>query len=208
MFGDPNNGLSFPSRPLGNLVDNLDNKRVPLNEEQRSKRKGRVPYYGASGLVDWVDDYLFDEPLLLVAEDGENLRSRKLPIAYSITGRSWVNNHAHVLRCLRINQRFLECWFNLLDASPYLGGSTRPKLNKKTLMTMKVPIPPEDLQLKLDKIVGKVRRLEDHGNESTQEINELFQSLMHKAFRGELPIKTNDGKDSRISMPERIETEG
>jgi len=187
MFGDPNNiQLDFQKEPLDDLVDNLDSKRVPLNEEQRSKRRGNVPYYGASGLVDWVDESLFDEPLLLVAEDGENLRSRKLPIAYSIFGKSWVNNHAHVLRCLRINQRYLEVWFNILDISAHLGGSTRPKLNKTTLMSMKVPVPPIDLQQKFAAIVEGIHRLKERQTESNQEINELFGSLISKAFRGEL----------------------
>lgn len=188
MFGDPNNiQLDFQKEPLDDLVDNLDSRRVPLNEEQRSKRRGNVPYYGASGLVDWVDESLFDEPLLLVAEDGENLRSRKLPIAYSIFGKSWVNNHAHVLRCLRINQRYLEVWFNILDISAHLGGSTRPKLNKTTLMSMKVPVPPMDLQQKFAAIVEGIHRLKERQTESNQEINELFGSLISKAFRGELP---------------------
>jgi type I restriction enzyme S subunit len=188
MFGDPNNNgsLGYPTTPLDDLVENLDSKRVPLNEEQRSKRRGDVPYYGASGLVDRIDDSLFDEPLLLVAEDGENLRSRNLPIAYSIFGKSWVNNHAHVLRCVKINQRFVEFWFNLLDISPYLGGSTRPKLNKTILMVMEVPVPPQNLQIKFAETVNKIEAMRCRQLQSTQEINQLFHSLMQKAFTGQL----------------------
>jgi len=187
MFGNPNGGrMNFGKAPLADLVENLDSRRVPLNEEERSKRKGDIPYYGASGLVDWIDGFLFDEPLLLVAEDGENLRSRKLPIAYSVLGKSWVNNHAHVLRCFRINQRFLEFWFNLFDISPYLGGSTRPKLNKAKLMAIKVPLPPESLQEKFAGVVKKIDATRHHQAQSTHKINEVLNSLMDKAFRGEL----------------------
>ena len=110
------------------LCECLDSKRVPIKQSERIDRKGEVPYYGASGQIDWIDDYLFDEPLLLIAEDGENLVSRKLPIAYSIDGKSWVNNHAHVLRINNIEQFFLEYYFNSIDLSPYLSGATRPKI--------------------------------------------------------------------------------
>lgn len=186
-FGNPNEAQSkFPQKLLADLVENLDSRRVPLNEEQRSERNGDVPYYGASGLVDWIDDFLFNEPLLLVAEDGENLRSRKLPIAYSIDGKSWVNNHAHVFRCVAINQRFLESWLNLLDISQFLGGSTRPKMNKSTLMAIEVPVPPDDLQVNFHKLIEKMHRLRDRQVKSTQETTELFHSLLRKAFRGEL----------------------
>ena len=96
---------------LEKLCGCLDSKRVPVKQSERDERKGNVPYYGASGQAGWIDDYLFDEPLLLVAEDGENLASRKLPIAYSIAGKSWVNNHAHVLRITDINQFFFGILF-------------------------------------------------------------------------------------------------
>src|SRR5262245_5433800 len=112
---------------LGQLCQFLDHKRVPVKLSDRNKRSGNIPYYGASGQAGWIDDYLFDEPLLLVAEDGENLESRKLPIAYSIEGKSWVNNHAHVLRVKGADQLFLEYYINSIDVSPYLAGATRPK---------------------------------------------------------------------------------
>src|SRR3989344_5469562 len=83
---------------LGNIVENLDFKRVPLSSIERSKRKGTIPYYGASGIIDFVDDFLFDGEYLLVSEDGENLKSRNLPIAFLATGKFWVNNHAHIIR--------------------------------------------------------------------------------------------------------------
>ena len=126
---------------LEKLCGCLDSKRVPVKQSERDERKGNVPYYGASGQAGWIDDYLFDEPLLLVAEDGENLASRKLPIAYSIAGKSWVNNHAHVLRITDINQFFLEYYFNSIDLSSYLTGTTRPKLNKASLFGIPIPKP-------------------------------------------------------------------
>ena len=124
-----------------NICEFLDHKRVPIKLSDRNKRIGNIPYYGASGLAGWIDDYLFDEPLLLVAEDGENLVSRKLPIAYSINGKSWVNNHAHVLRFIGANRIFAEYFINSIDISPFLSGTTRPKLNKGSLMDIMIPFP-------------------------------------------------------------------
>ena len=83
---------------LGTVVDILDSQRVPINSEERAKRLGKVPYYGATGQVGWIDDHLFDEELVLLGEDGAPFLESTKPKAYLIEGRSWVNNHAHVLR--------------------------------------------------------------------------------------------------------------
>jgi type I restriction enzyme S subunit len=83
---------------LGEVVDFLDGKRRPVKDSDRAKMKGVFPYYGASGIVDYVNSYLFDEELILLGEDGENILSRNLPLAFRVSGKIWVNNHAHVLR--------------------------------------------------------------------------------------------------------------
>jgi type I restriction enzyme, S subunit len=86
----------WPHRPLSELTDNFDGRRVPVKEADR--REGPYPYYGASEIVDYVDDYLFDGEYLLIAEDGENLRTRNTPVAFLARGKFWVNNHAHIVR--------------------------------------------------------------------------------------------------------------
>ena len=83
---------------LGEVIDVFDHQRVPLSSLERSKRQGTYPYYGASGIIDYIDDYIFDGKYLLVAEDGENLKSRNTPIAFFASGKFWVNNHAHIIR--------------------------------------------------------------------------------------------------------------
>jgi len=86
-------------RRLDQMVEILDHMRVPISSEERSRRLGAVPYYGANGQQGWIDHFLFDEPLILVAEDGGNFDDfATRPIAYRISGKSWVNNHAHILR--------------------------------------------------------------------------------------------------------------
>ena len=170
---------------LEKLCECLDSKRVPIKQSERNDRKGKVPYYGASGQIDWIDDYLFDESLLLVAEDGENLVSRKLPIAYSIEGQSWVNNHAHVLRVIDINQFYLEYYFNSFDLSPYLTGTTRPKLNKTSLLDISVPRPSSEetdrIALMLVSCDTKIAALE----REVELIDELFHAMLEELMTGQ-----------------------
>ena len=170
---------------LKKLCECLDSKRVPIKQSDRNERKGEVPYYGASGQIDWIDDYLFDEPLLLIAEDGENLVSRKLPIAYSIEGKSWVNNHAHVLRVNEINQFFLEYYFNSIDLSPYLTGATRPKLNKASLLDIPVPRPGyeeiNEIALLFVNCDTKIAALE----KEVEHLDELFHAMLDELMTGQ-----------------------
>ena len=169
---------------LDELCVCLDSKRVPIKQSERNERKGNVPYYGASGQAGWIDDYLFDEPLLLVAEDGENLVSRKLPIAYSIEGKSWVNNHAHVLRVTDINQFFLEYYFNSIDLSPYLTGTTRPKLNKAALLGIPISKPSrmetDAIALVLSSCDAKIAALE----QEAARLDELFHAMLDELMTG------------------------
>ena len=113
--------------PLRELTENFDSIRVPV--KQADRKAGQYPYYGASGVVDHVDGYLFDGQYLLIAEDGENLRTRHTPIAFLAGGKFWVNNHAHIVRGNgRARTRFLSYALSRTDISGYLTGSTMPKL--------------------------------------------------------------------------------
>ena len=169
---------------LEKLCTCLDSKRIPVKQSERDKRKGNVPYYGASGQAGWIDNHLFDEPLLLVAEDGENLVSRKLPIAYSIEGKSWVNNHAHVLRVTNINQFFLDYYFNSIDLSPYLTGTTRPKLNKASLLGIPISKPShvetDEIALVLSSCDTRIAALE----QEAERLDELFHTMLDELMTG------------------------
>ncbi|WP_289050207.1 restriction endonuclease subunit S [uncultured Psychrobacter sp.] len=125
---------------LGNLAENLDSKRKPITSGLRES--GDIPYYGASGIVDYVKDYIFDGDYLLVSEDGANLIARNTPIAFSISGKNWVNNHAHVLKFeTYAERRYIEYYLNSIDLTPYISGAAQPKLNQKNLNSIKVPNP-------------------------------------------------------------------
>ena len=108
-----------------------------------NREAGDIPYYGASGIVDYVKDYIFDGDYLLVSEDGANLLARSTPIAFSITGKTWVNNHAHVLRFKEYaTRRYVEMYLNSIDLSFYITGAAQPKLNQKNLNRIEIPLPP------------------------------------------------------------------
>ncbi|MBQ3414347.1 MAG: restriction endonuclease subunit S, partial [Clostridia bacterium] len=122
-------------KKLGDIVEFLDNKRIPLNEDTRNNQKDIYPYYGASGIIDYVEDYIFDEELILIGEDGTidvNLAS----------GKYWVSNHAHVLRANdNINQYYLTEFLKTVNFEIYNTGTIQPKLNKETCKTIPIRLP-------------------------------------------------------------------
>jgi len=130
----------WPKRQLGRLAENLDSRRVPITKGDR--KKGPFPYYGASGIVDYVADYIFDEDILLISEDGANLLARSTPIAFSVSGKCWVNNHAHVLKFENpVTQKFVEVYLNAISIEEFVTGAAQPKLNQKALNGIPIPIP-------------------------------------------------------------------
>src|SRR6266849_1693832 len=142
-------------RPLAELTDNFDGMRVPVKEADR--RAGPYPYYGASGIVDYVDSYLFDGEYLLIAEDGENLRTRNTPVAFLARGKFWVNNHAHIVRGnSEADTRFLMYALKAADISGYLSGSTMPKLTQGNMNRVPILAPTVDEQRTIAHILGSL----------------------------------------------------
>ncbi|MAF43482.1 MAG: restriction endonuclease [Parcubacteria group bacterium] len=141
-------------KTLGQLAVNLDSQRKPITSSLREA--GNIPYYGASGIVDYVKDYIFDGDFLLVSEDGANLLARNTPIAFSISGKTWVNNHAHVLKFdTYAERRYVEYYLNSIDLTPYISGAAQPKLNKKNLESIRIPNPPPEKKEQIVKILDK-----------------------------------------------------
>lgn len=147
-----NNFYRWETKNLSQLSENLDTKRVPITKSKRVP--GSVPYYGASGIVDYVEGYLFDDNILLISEDGANLLMRTYPIAFSVSGKCWVNNHAHVLKFKNPKlQEWVELYLNATNLSPYISGMAQPKLNQKKLNEIPIPLPNIEMLDKLLKIV-------------------------------------------------------
>ena len=145
--------MNWKAKPLGSCIEVFDSCRRPVTKKDRVL--GPYPYYGASGIVDYVDSYIFEGLHVLVAEDGENLRSRKLPIAYLAEGRFWVNNHAHVLRANDENDtRFLSYMIESLDLSGFITGSTQPKLSQAALLSIPLRLPKLAEQRRIAGVLG------------------------------------------------------
>jgi type I restriction enzyme M protein len=155
---------------LGTLAKNLDGKRKPVTKGDRTE--GQYPYYGASGIVDYVEDYIFDDTLLLISEDGANLVSRVYPIAFTATGKYWVNNHAHVLKFNSPDlHRYVEVFINQIDISKHVTGAAQPKLNQSHLNEILIPIPSFEEQQTIVKAIEEEMQLVN-GNKRLIEIFE------------------------------------
>jgi len=127
--------------------DCLNHRRIPLSATERGAMTSRqYDYYGASGIIDKVDDYLFDDELLLIAEDGANLVLRNLPLALIARGKFWVNNHAHILKPKRGNLEYLANLMEVVDYRPWISGAAQPKLTKDRVMAIPIPVPHPDEQ--------------------------------------------------------------
>lgn len=168
----------WPLVKLGDLTINLDTKRKPVKEADR--KSGPYPYYGASGVVDYVDGYIFDGEHLLIAEDGENLRTRQTPIAFRACGKFWVNNHAHiVVGNERACTRYLEYAVLSSDITSYLTGAVMPKLTQGNLNRIEVPCPPREVQ---DAIVGVLGSLDDRIT-LLRETNATLEAIAQALFK-------------------------
>jgi type I restriction enzyme S subunit len=168
----------WPLVPLGELTENRDGRRVPVKENDR--KAGPYPYYGASGIVDRVDGYLFDGEYLLIGEDGENLRTRQTPIAFMATGKFWVNNHAHIVRGNhRADTRFLSYVLSQTDISGYLTGSTMPKLTQGNLNRLPVIAPPLAEQKAIAAVLGAL----DDKIELNRRMNATLEAMARALFQ-------------------------
>ena len=180
---------------LTKAAECLDNFRKPINATERAGRNGNVPYYGATGQVGWIDDFLTDEDLVLLGEDGAPFLDLIKDKAYLITGKAWVNNHAHILRSLfgDTGNRYLLHYLNSFNYAGYVNGTTRLKLTQASMDTIPIPLPPlAEQQRIVDRIKSLFAKL-DEAKEKAQAVVDSFETrkaaILHKAFTGELTAK-------------------
>lgn len=128
---------------------NLDKLRKPISAEQRSRRNPQYDYYGASGVIDKIDYYNVDDKILLIGEDGANLKMRNLPLVYKANGKIWVNNHAHILKPIEDNYDYMAYLMETFDYNPYITGSAQPKLSQEQLGMVRLCVPPIEEQKKI-----------------------------------------------------------
>lgn len=183
-------GKGWVVKTIDQLSTNLDGKRVPITKSAR--KVGEYPYYGASGIVDHVADYIFEGDMLLVSEDGANLLARTTPIAFSVSGKYWVNNHAHILKFDKMaTQRFVEMYLASIKLDEFITGAAQPKLNQKALNSIPIPIPQDIAEqgrvvAGLDSLSTETQRLEAIYQKKLDALAELKKSLLHQAFSGAL----------------------
>jgi len=155
--------------------------RIPLSKMERSKKQGIYPYYGASGVIDCVDDYLFDGKFVLVSEDGENLKSRKTPIAFKVCGKFWVNNHAHIIQGKKeFHNDLIVYYFQNLDLHEYITGAVQPKLNKANLLSIPLFLPEKETE---QKAITEVLRSLDDKIGLLHRQNETLEQMAETLFR-------------------------
>lgn len=175
----------WEEKTLPDISENLDSKRKPVTKGKREA--GIYPYYGASGIVDYVSDYIFDEDILLISEDGANLVARSTPIAFSVSGKVWVNNHAHILKFQNIyTQYFVEYYFASIKIDEYVTGAAQPKFSQKNMNKLPIWIPSlseqQSIVETLDSLKSKVDRLQANYDKISQECDALKQALLRQVF--------------------------
>lgn len=186
---------SWDTQAFGMLTENHDAKRIPLSQVQRANMNRKYDYYGASGVIDQVEDYLFEGRYLLIGEDGANLMTRSKPIAFIAEGQYWVNNHAHVLATnSHMNLDYLCYYINSIDLIPYVTGSAQPKLTQNNMNAIPVPVSSVREQGQIVLILDKIFTQEQQAKEATEavlsHIDTMKKAILARAFRGELG--TND----------------
>lgn len=206
-----NHGLdldAWGSKPLVEVTHNHDSRRIPLSQAERNNLDRIYDYYGASGVIDKVDRFLFEGRNLLIGEDGANLVTRSKPIAFIADGQYWVNNHAHVLSTKsEMILDFLCHYINSIDLTPYVTGSAQPKMTQAKMNSIPIPVPSVSEQTEIIRILDSLFAKEQQAKEAAETVLEkidlLKKSILARAFRGELG--TNDPTDEpAIELLKRI----
>lgn len=187
---------------LGKVSNNFDNVRVPLSVTERQKLAKRYRYFGAQGIIDFVDDYLFDGEYILVAEDGENLKSQQNNICNIVTGKFWVNNHAHVINASNENNtRYLYYKLSLVNFKNYVTGSAQPKLTKDNLNSIVLYLHEGEKQQKIAAVLSTLDAKIECNNRINSELGALVKTLYDYWFvqfdfpdAKDKPYKSSGGK--------------
>lgn len=194
---------------IGDILINRDGERIPVSSAIRKKQNAKLyDYYGAAGVIDKVDDYLFNERLLLVGEDGANLLSRSKDNAFFAEGKYWVNNHAHIIDAS--DKRLLDyiaLYINAIPLDMYVTGSAQPKLNQDNLNRISVPLPPLAEQFRIVQAVEECKRIvngiENNQIELQEAIDQTKQKILSLAIAGKL-VSQDPSDEPAIVLMKRI----
>jgi len=163
-------------RPLAEVADILDSKRIPINAKERGARQGSVPYYGATGQVGWIDDFIFDDELVLLGEDGAPFLEASRHKAYVVRGKSWVNNHAHVLRARDVPTGWLAHYLNSISYEGLVTGTTRLKLTQAAMRQINVPVAPSEI---MNGVVAEIEKQFSRLDGAVGSLNRVKTNIEH-----------------------------
>lgn len=186
----------WKEKKLGEISYFLDGKRKPIKSEDRSKMKGKYPYYGASGIIDYVNSYIFDEELILLGEDGENIISRNLPLAFRVSGKCWINNHAHVIVPRGDTDiDFLTLNLERINYVIYNTGTAQPKLNQEVCRNIPSCFPSLPEQTKIATFLTEVDKKLTALKQKKNLLEQYKKGIMQQIFSQELRFKDDNGND-------------
>ena len=189
-------GEDWVERKLPEVVEVLDRMRKPINSTEREERKGTIPYYGANGQTGWIDEFIFNEELVLLGEDAIDFADPSARKAYLIQGPSWVNNHAHVLRADKtiINSYFLMESLNKVDYSQYVSFGTRSKLTQASMNGIKLLIPPMKIQEKFVELLENFDDVIKATQKAIEDSKVLRSGMLSDLLSGEHEIPSSYDK--------------
>lgn len=173
--------METPRRFLGDVLDFYDHLRVPLSGLERETRQGDYRYYGAQGVIDHIDSYIFDGQFVLIAEDGANLITRNEPIAFLVEGQFWVNNHAHIVRGRKgvADDYYLAALLNSMNLAGFVTGAAQPKLSQQNMRRIEVSLPAYNLQKRISQILSSY----DDLIENNQRRMALLENAARQLYR-------------------------
>lgn len=194
---------------FGEIMLSRDNERKPVSSHERMHKEKIYDYYGASGVIDKTDDYLFDKDLMLIGEDGANLLTRSTPIAFIARGKYWVNNHVHVLDvCAGLNLEYITFYINSISLAPYVTGTAQPKMNQENMNAIWIPLPPiEEQQRIVEKLNQILPLIDEYGKDEDELITlcqkfpeEMKKSVLQSAMQGKLTkqLETDSSVDELL----------
>lgn len=179
-------------KKLGDIVINYDSKRIPLSSRERAKRQGIYPYYGAAGILDYVDDYLFDGIYLLIGEDGTVADEEGFPILQYVWGQFWVNNHAHILQAqVNIPLEFIYLYLKRTNITSIITGAVQPKINQRNLNSLEIVLPDNDVLKSFSSVIQKIFERTRKNTDAIKSLSTTRDSLLPRLMSGKIRVKVS-----------------
>ncbi len=186
---------------LGEVCTFLDSQRIPIKDADRGKMQGKYPYYGASGIIDYVNDYIFDDDLILLGEDGANIIMRSTPLAFLVSGKVWINNHAHVLKTKSGFSRYYVCnYLESLSYDKYNTGTAQPKLNREVCEKIPVLLPPEEEQNSISELLTTWDTAIEKQSELIEKLKLRKRAFMQQLLTGKKRLPGFSGEWEEVKL--------